>query len=70
MNRTERAMKRQHRQIINANKREEKRKRYEASFFDGKDLKGFAADERKLKAWHRKILEDYAGNNQKEVKAS
>ena len=77
MNRTERAIKKQHRQIQAKEKRARTRERND-SF--GKNpliwsnsyakertaMKGVAAKERKLKKWHREILNDIAGKKERQ----
>ena len=70
MNRTQRAIKRQNRKILNDKKRE-KRNAVHAmtttySMYGGSEQKRAAEcakDEKALRAWHRKILNDYICQN-------
>ncbi len=74
MNRTQRAIKKHLREIQAAKKREEHRKRDEVSFSYNRskreELRRCAARERELKQWHRKILDDYAVNENKEARTA
>ena len=77
MNRTQRAIKKSCRKAFDHAKREKRQARYErneAGIFDmdkkRKKLQQAVREEKDLKAWHRKCVERYAGNNLKEEKTA
>lgn len=78
MNRTQRAVKRTCHKALNAKRRTKHEKLYERNEagwknFEKKseELKAAVTDEKKLKIWHRKMVQDYAvKNSAKEIKTA
>ena len=77
MNRTQRAVKKACHKAFDHAKREKRMALYErndSSFRDfekkSEELKSAVKNEKALKAWHRKMVQDYAVNPLKEVKTA
>lgn len=77
MNRTQRAIKKACHKAFDHAKREKRMALYEmkeVSFYYGMDgfgkkaenLKSAVRNEKSLKSWHRKMVQDYAGNNSRQ----